>query len=363
MKLDGEKFGQEVVTLVRGFLERELKPIREENEEFKRRIAELEARPAPEKGEPGKDGEAPAVADIVAAVEPTIKEMVDAAAALIPAPKDGEPGKDGLDGVGPTVEDVTAALEPVVKTLVTDAVALIPAPKDGEPGKDGLDGVSPTVEDVTAALEPVVKSLVTDAVALIPAPKDGEPGKDGLDGVSPALEDVTAALEPVVKGLVDDAVALIPAPKDGEPGKDGRGIKSMLIDRDGELIATMDDGALVKLGPVVGRDGLPGQNGTDGKDGFSLEDFDCKVLEDDRTIELSFKSGDYEHVATIKFPAMMYRGIFKDGSDYEAGDSVTWGGSLWVAVKATNLKPDVPDSGWTLAVKKGRDGKDMRKET
>jgi hypothetical protein len=141
--------------------------------------------------------------------------------------------------------------------------------------------------------------------------------------------------------------------RDGTDGNDGRGVKDLLIDRAGELIATMDDGTTKNLGPIVGKDGAPGK---DGRDGFSLDDFDCRVLDDDRTLELSFRSGGHEHIATLKWPTVIYRGVFAPG-EYEAGDATTWGGSLWIAERATDAKPDTPESGWRLAVKKGRDGK------
>jgi integrin beta 3 len=37
-----------------------------------------------------------------------------------------------------------------------------------------------------------------------------------------------------------------------------------------------------------------------------------------------------------------------------------WGGSLWVATKETDAKPDAPDSGWMIAARKGRDGKSAK---
>jgi collagen type III alpha len=56
------------------------------------------------------------------------------------------------------------------------------------------------------------------------------------------------------------------------------------------------------------------------------------------------------------------RGVYKAGETYEPGDAVTWGGSLWIAQKQTDAKPDTPESGFRLAVKRGRDGKDAKKE-
>jgi hypothetical protein len=153
----------------------------------------------------------------------------------------------------------------------------------------------------------------------------GEPGKDGADG------------------------------KDGNDGADGRGVKDLLIDREGNLIATMDDGATKSLGPVCGKDGAQGK---DGRDGIDLDSFEAIVLDDDRTIELKFASGDVERVASFKWPTMIYRDVFKEGAAYQQGDVVTWGGSLWHCDKATSAKPGTDD--WTLACKKGRDGKDVK---
>ena len=52
-----------------------------------------------------------------------------------------------------------------------------------------------------------------------------------------------------------------------------------------------------------------------------------------------------------------YVGTFEDGKQYEAGNFVTDAGSLFHCNAATTSKPGT-DSSWTLAVKRGRDGKD-----
>jgi hypothetical protein len=59
-------------------------------------------------------------------------------------------------------------------------------------------------------------------------------------------------------------------------------------------------------------------------------------------------------------PALVDRGVWKEGETYEAGSAVSFGGSLWLAQRSTSAKPDSPDSGFRLAVKKGRDGKDAK---
>jgi hypothetical protein len=155
----------------------------------------------------------------------------------------------------------------------------------------------------------------------------GEPGKDGANGA------------------------------DGKDGSDGRGVKDLLLDREGNLIATMDDGATKNLGPVCGKDGAPGK---DGADGFGLDDFDIEKGADGRTFVFKFERGDVRHSYEMTFPVPVYCGVFKDGEQYVPGDLVTWGGSLWHCNSETKDKPDSGKEAWSCAVKKGRDGKDAK---
>ncbi len=58
----------------------------------------------------------------------------------------------------------------------------------------------------------------------------------------------------------------------GPPGEPGIGLASAFIDRDGNLVVTMADGAVAIPGHVAGTDGAPGMDGRDGKDA-TLDDF------------------------------------------------------------------------------------------
>jgi hypothetical protein len=149
---------------------------------------------------------------------------------------------------------------------------------------------------------------------------------------------------------------------DGSNGRDGAGIVDGFVSRDGHLIATLSDGSTRDFGEIIGKDGRDGKDGKKGKDGLGFDDMDVCVLEDDRTIELSFRRGEDEKAFTLKWPTVIDRGVYKAGETYEPGDAVTWGGSLWIAQKQTDAKPDTPESGFRLAVKRGRDGKDAKKE-
>jgi hypothetical protein len=163
---------------------------------------------------------------------------------------------------------------------------------------------------------------------------------------APELPDIAA----LVAEAVERAVAALPPPKDG---KDAAGIVQALKDS-GELVLTLEDGRLIRTGI---RDGKKGKNG---RDGFGFDDMDVAVLDDDRTIELSFRRGEEEKAFTLKWPTVIYRGVWRSGETYEAGDAVTWGGHMWIAERATTAKPDQPDEGWRIAVKRGRDGKDAK---
>lgn len=176
---DGKAFGAEIVGIVKDYVEQRLDPIKAENESLKVRIAELEARPTPEKGEAGEkgmDGESGKDADPEAVRQIVAEEVAKAVAEIPPAEKGekgdtGEPGQDGKDGErGESGKDGCG-----IKDLLIDRTgSLVCTLDDGRVkelgpvvGKDGIDG------------------------------EKGEPGKDGRDGFSLESFDV-------------------------EPGKDGR---------------------------------------------------------------------------------------------------------------------------------------------
>lgn len=57
-----------------------------------------------------------------------------------------------------------------------------------------------------------------------------------------------------------------------------------------------------------------------------------------------------------------YKGYWQPSQVYSPGDMVTFGGSLWHCNSDTTERPaETPDcTKWTLAARKGRDGKDLR---
>lgn len=172
------------------------------------------------------------------------------------------------------------------------------------------------------------------------------------------LEAAAAAIDGKVDTLQTSKATTVPelvAAKDGEPGQDGKdgvGLAGAFIDRDGELVLTLSNGVAIKLGRVIGKDGDPG------KDGLSFDDFQFDVGYDgERVFTLKWSNGGKEVVRRFGVPAMIYRGVFKEGETYHLGDIVTWGGSLWHCRAETQEKPLDNAGAWQLAAKRGRDGR------
>jgi integrin beta 3 len=161
----------------------------------------------------------------------------------------------------------------------------------------------------------------------------GEPGAAGIDGKDGA---------PGVAGK--DGAAGIDG-KDGAPGD--RGEKGM----EGEPGRDGRDGAQGAPGRA-GIDGAPGLKGVDGRDGLGIEDFGVTLKEDGRTLVFSLRNAERELTHEVKLAIPLYKGVHRPG-EHMKGDSVTYGGSLWIAERDTELAPGGTNEDWRLAVKRG----------
>jgi integrin beta 3 len=322
--LDMAVLAEEIAAIVADEVERATAPLIAENSALRDRVVALES------------------VDLLALAVPRLSTLLDERVAALPTAKDG---RDGAD------VDMAE-----VERMINAAIEARPAPKDGA--------------DVDMnAVAAMIADEVSKSVAAIPAPKDGRDGTDVNMAEIERLIDAAVEARPTPKdgadadmdavaALIADevakSVAAIPAPKDGRDGtdgEDGAGIADLVIDRVGNLVATFTDGRMKELGIIVGRDG------TDGIP-FGVEDLNMTLMEDGRTIRMAFAKGESQYAFEIPVPAMIYRGVWRDGQAYTEGDVCTWGGSLWHCDKAAGGKPDGGD--WTLCVKKGRDGKDAR---
>ncbi|MEV1657179.1 hypothetical protein ABZR11_28475 [Pseudomonas aeruginosa] len=257
--------------------------------------------------------------------------LAKSAADLVPAAKDAD--MDALrahlddlvksipapaDGQSVTVEDVA----PMIREEVAKAVAEVPPVKDGE---------SVTVDDV----RPILADLVGKAVADLPPPA---PGKDA------DMEALRAHLGDLVKGIQLPTVPTI----DEVAATFERRFSDLTLSWERQARETFDKAADRMPIPKDGRDALP------------LECFDLALGEDGRTVTVKMQAGDIVVEKSVRIASVIDRGVFSAEKSYEQGDGTTYGGCYWIAQKDAPAGVPGGSADWRLAVKKGRDGKDLR---
>lgn len=68
----------------------------------------------------------------------------------------------------------------------------------------------------------------------------------------------------------------------------------------------------------------------------------------------------FERIGQLECGGMHYRGVWRDSEEYPKGSVVSHQGGCWHANKLTSARPGTDPDGWTLMVRRGRDGKDAR---
>ena len=204
-----------------------------------------------------------------------------------------------------------------------------------------------------------------------PMPERGEPGPSGPPG------------EPGPRGEKGEPGEPGAAGPQGAPGV---GVTAASIEG-GELVLTLSDGSRVKAGTVVGprgekgepgepgargerghagEIGAPGRDGRDGRDGVDGKDGrDGIASRDEIRAEIAKAVAEavpvvVERQVSDQFaqrPDLEYRGVWAEGEQYRWGNWVTWGGSLWHCNATGTADRPGSSEDWTLAVKKGRDGR------
>ena|SRR6185436_2468595 len=194
-----------------------------------------------------------------------------------------------------------------------------------------------------------LKAIEARAAVPGPAGERGQPGERGEKGIDGSHGPAGPQGE---RGTDGEAGPAGPAGPQGERGQDGAdGVPG----RDGR------DGAPGPAG-AKGVDGIAGKDGADGRDGKDGLGFDDLSMEHDGERAFTFRVASGERVKEYRFsvPCVIYRGVFSEGTEYERGDAVTWGGSQWIAKETATVKPDESATAakfWQLAVKRGREGK------
>lgn len=307
---DGKAFGEQMVEVVRSYVDAATAPLLKRIEAQESEIASLKGRAAIP-GEPGRDGASITLDDVA----PIVADAVERAVKALPTPKDGRDGASVDPG----------EVDRIIADRLNAAIKALPHARDGVDGKDGV-GVSTAAIDRDGGL---VLTLSNGAICSL-GPVVGRDGKHGEPGR---------------------------AGRDGVDGKDGVTVSGAMIDRDGALILNLSNGETRSLGVVVGRDGKDGERGPPGRDALRVQDIDLTLEPDGRTLLITLDDGDVSFAAEIGVPTMIYRGVFKESDAYERGDTVTWAGSLWHCNATTTDRPGEGSDAWTLAVKRGRDAK------
>lgn len=236
----------------------------------------------------------------------------------IPKPEKGEKGDSvTIDDIIPVIEQLVGKIEPI----------------------KGDKGDSVTIDDVKPIIEESIKSAISEikqpdishleaavkqAIESIPVVHDGKNGSDGKDGVSPSPDEVAKSMEHIFAKWALD------------------------FERKADSV----------LEKAIDRMPKP----RDGRDAIDIDGFELSIGDDDRTVTVSMKRGETVIEKSIKIPTILDRGVFKHGKTYEKGDAVTFGGCLWIAQCNTEKEePRSDNEAWRLAVKRGRDGKEVVK--
>jgi hypothetical protein len=247
---------------------------------------------------------------------PAPEEIAELAKKLIPDPL---PGKD--------------ADPEVMRQMIQEEVAKLPPAENGK---------SVSLDDV----KPLLDELVADRVKEIPPAPAGE---------SVPIEEV----QRMVDEAVAKAVAAIQLPKDGEPGRDAADI---------EILPAIDLSKSYPRGTYANHAGglWRSYQATDGMKGWDCIVDGTASIEflqvDERNYSLSVEKSSGQKVEkSIYFPVQIYRGAFRAGHKYSPGDTVSWAGAQWHCNEETSDRPgELASKGWTLCVKRGHNGKDLR---
>ena len=152
-----------------------------------------------------------------------------------------------------------------------------------------------------------------------------------------------------------------PTARDGAPGADGRDALQI------ELLPTIDPTKSYPRGTYAKHNGgtWRAYEQTHGMRGWECtQDGVATIvpkLEGKSLVLTIVQSSGTESMLVADLPIQEYRGVYSpEGDGYAAHDTVTWAGSLWHCNKtATTAKPGDGSTDWTLAVKKGRDGREV----
>ena len=207
--------------------------------------------------------------------------------------------------------------------------------------------VAPIVPDYTPAIEAVRREL-----------------EDGLRDHAEAMRQVDRAhdaLDELRERIATLEAREVPVPRDGTDGEDGRDAFEL------DVLPAIDFTRNYPRGTVAQHQGglWRAFANTQGAHGWACIVDGINAISVTRDNERGFtvrivRSSDTTEATSFVMPVLIYRGVYQTGHVYEEGDVCTWAGSLWHCNEPTDSKPDTEGQAWTLAAKRGRDGKDLR---
>ncbi len=184
------------------------------------------------------------------------------------------------------------------------------------------------------ALKGDIKTLNDDVVALAAKLERAQP------------EEITMSLD--ANGFIEKVKFLNEQVKELTDLAEKRSLADLLINRDGELVATFSDGKTKTLGRVVGQDGM------------SFESFALNWHPDSQELEVVGRANGQQKSVMIDIPLLKNKGYWREGMKARALETYSLDGCLWIANEDTATRPGTDNKAWTLAARKGRDGKDAR---
>lgn len=241
------------------------------------------------------------------------------------------------------------------------ALVVLPEPIPGKDAEVDLDALAKAAAALVVV--PEAERVDLEAVAALVKLPEVKDGKDAapvdLEAVA-ALVKLPALPEINLDELARKAAALIPVPEVKEP-EHGRDALHL------EILPGIDEAKTYPRNTYAKHDGGLWRSfeQTNAMRGWEciVEGLKAVYVTQDGDREFSVtlaKSSGVEVVQKFALPIQIYKGVHRDGDEYEAHDTVTWGGSQWTSTKSENTDKPGTNGSWVLCVKAGRPGKDLR---
>ncbi|MBI1189023.1 MAG: hypothetical protein GC206_17085 [Alphaproteobacteria bacterium] len=241
----------------------------------------------------------------------------------------------------------------------------------------------------TRTAKPPARQAAPEAPALVEAPVDDitpETASEQTRAEAAALVEIDAEIADVERRLRLLAARTDTLSAEDRGGAEGRALAenadrlrevrdSLLTKRAAVLAGTYTPPAPVEKPPALkakSSDDTPGwQPATLADLDDTVEDIgavlrafsaDVRKAATDLSAELrgAIAALDARLIAVEARPVLADHGVHEVGKAYPEAAVVTFRGGMWIAQRDTTGTPGTPDSGWRLAVKAGRDGRDAR---